>query len=141
MNLEKAMMMCLRLEQGAPGWKMDTNSLSYNGPKQGFTTDKFIWNDSVKTFDRFGKYLGCKVYFIKEGYQGMVDGGSNIVEAEWSSVSGIINKGGTVIGSARCLEFREKEGRIKAAKNLVDRWELTHVVYDQCDQIKIAKCL
>ena len=74
-----------------------TNSLSYNGPKQGFTTDKFIWNDSVKTFDRFGKYLGCKVYFIKEGYQGMVDGGSNIVEAEWSSVSGIINKGGTVI--------------------------------------------
>ena len=118
-----------------------TNSLSYNGPKQGFTTDKFIWNDSVKTFDRFGKYLGCKVYFIKEGYQGMVDGGSNIVEAEWSSVSGIINKGGTVIGSARCLEFREKEGRIKAAKNLVDRWELTHVVYDQCDQIKIAKCL
>ena len=51
----------------------------------------------------------------------MVDGGSNIVEAEWSSVSGIINKGGTVIGSARCLEFREKEGRIKAAKNLVDR--------------------
>lgn len=32
MNHEKAMMMCLRLEQGAPGWKMDTNSLSYNSP-------------------------------------------------------------------------------------------------------------
>ncbi len=31
----------------------------------------------------------------------MVDGGNNIVEAEWASVSAIINKGGTVIGSAR----------------------------------------
>ena len=52
----------------------------------------------------------------------MVDGGNNIIEAEWSSVSGIINKGGTVIGSARCMDFREMEGRLKAAKNLVDRY-------------------
>jgi 6-phosphofructokinase 1 len=52
----------------------------------------------------------------------MVDGGQNIVEAEWASVSAIINKGGTVIGSARCLEFREREGRLTAAKNLVDRY-------------------
>jgi 6-phosphofructokinase len=48
------------------------------------------------------RYLGCKVFFIKEGYQGMVDGGDHIVEAHWKSVSGIINKGGTLIGSARC---------------------------------------
>ena len=41
---------------------------------------------------RVGIYLGCRVYFIKEGYQGMVDGGEHIVEAKWSSVSGIINK-------------------------------------------------
>ena len=53
--------------------------------------------------DRFGLYLGCKVFFIKEGYQGMIDGGDNIVEASWSSVSGIIHRGGTVIGSARCM--------------------------------------
>ncbi len=65
--------------------------------------------------------MGCKVYFIKEGYQGLVDGGKNIVEAKWESVSGIINKGGTIIGSARCMDFREREGRLKAAKNLVDR--------------------
>ena len=37
---------------------------------------------------RFGIYLGCKVYFIREGYQGMVDGGDCIVEADWASVSG-----------------------------------------------------
>ena len=41
---------------------------------------------------RVGKYLGCRVFFIKEGYKGLVEGGSNIVEAEWVSVSGIINK-------------------------------------------------
>ena len=54
-------------------------------------------------------------------FQGMVDGGDNIVEAHWSSVSGIIHMGGTIIGSARCMEFRQREGRLKAAKNLIDR--------------------
>ena len=34
---------------------------------------------------RFGLYLGCKVYFIREGYQGMVDGGDNIEEAKVST--------------------------------------------------------
>lgn len=51
----------------------------------------------------------------------MVDGGENIEEANWSSVSSIIHRGGTVIGSARCAEFRAREGRLKAAKNLIDR--------------------
>ncbi|XP_021928302.1 ATP-dependent 6-phosphofructokinase isoform X3 [Zootermopsis nevadensis] len=78
-------------------------------------------NAAVRAVVRMGIYLGCKVFFIKEGYQGMVDGGQHIVEATWSSVSSIIHKGGTVIGSARCMEFRERAGRLKAAKNLVAR--------------------
>ena len=84
-------------------------------------------NSAVRAVVRIGRYLGCRVYFIKEGYQGMVDGGDHIVEAHWSSVSGIINKGGTVIVSARCMEFKEREGRLKAAKNLIDR-EITNLV-------------
>lgn len=76
-------------------------------------------NSAVRAVVRTALYLGCKAYFIKEGYQGMVDGGSYIVEASWISVSGIIHKGGTVIGSARCSEFRERPGRLKAANNLV----------------------
>ena len=51
----------------------------------------------------------------------MVDGGDNIVEASWEAVSGIIHKGGTIIGSARCMDFKERWGRVKAAKNLLDR--------------------
>ncbi|CAB0002467.1 unnamed protein product, partial [Nesidiocoris tenuis] len=76
-------------------------------------------NAAVRSCVRMAIYLGCKVYFIREGYQGMVDGGDNIVEAQWASVSGIIHKGGTVIGSARCMEFKERPGRLKAAKNLI----------------------
>ncbi|XP_014287714.1 ATP-dependent 6-phosphofructokinase isoform X1 [Halyomorpha halys] len=76
-------------------------------------------NAAVRAVVRMGIYLGCKVYFIKEGYQGMVDGGDCIVEAHWTSVSSIIHKGGTIIGSARCKDFREVEGRRKAAKNLI----------------------
>lgn len=49
-------------------------------------------NAAVRAVVRMGNFLGAKVYFIKEGYQGMVDGGDNIVEASWSSVSGIIHK-------------------------------------------------
>lgn len=49
-------------------------------------------NAAVRAVVRMGIYLGCKVFFIKEGYQGMVDGGKNIQEATWSSVSSIIHK-------------------------------------------------
>ncbi|XP_055707472.1 ATP-dependent 6-phosphofructokinase isoform X2 [Phlebotomus papatasi] len=78
-------------------------------------------NAAVRAVVRMGIYLGCKVYFIREGYQGMVDGGDNIQEAQWASVSSIIHRGGTVIGSARCMDFKERPGRLKAAANLVKR--------------------
>ena len=51
----------------------------------------------------------------------MVDGGDNIAEANWASVSSIIHRGGTVIGSARCSDFRSRGGRFKAAENLVKK--------------------
>uniref|UniRef100_A0A671FTP1 6-phosphofructokinase n=1 Tax=Rhinolophus ferrumequinum TaxID=59479 RepID=A0A671FTP1_RHIFE len=56
---------------------------------------------------------------MHKGYQGLVDGGSNIVEADWESVSSILQVGGTIIGSARCKAFRTREGRLSAAYNLV----------------------
>lgn len=61
----------------------------------------------------------------------MVDGGSQIEEASWASVSCIIHRGGTVIGSARCAAFRTREGRLKAAKNLIDRG-ITNLVSEKC---------
>ncbi|XP_060939952.1 ATP-dependent 6-phosphofructokinase, platelet type-like isoform X1 [Limanda limanda] len=76
-------------------------------------------NAAVRAAVRMGLYVGAKVFFIHEGYQGMVDGGDNIEEASWESVSSMLQVGGTVIGSARCKEFRSHEGRLKAAHNLV----------------------
>lgn len=78
-------------------------------------------NAAVRAVVRMGIYVKAKVYFVYEGYQGMVDGGDNIVEVSWESVSSILQVGGTVIGSARCKSFRTREGRLQAAYNLVRR--------------------
>ncbi|CAM9417224.1 ATP-dependent 6-phosphofructokinase, muscle type-like [Lampetra fluviatilis] len=76
-------------------------------------------NAAVRAVVRMGIYVGAKVYFIYEGYQGMVDGGDHIKEATWDDVSSILQLGGTAIGSARCMDFREHAGRLKAAHNLL----------------------
>ncbi|XP_033108186.1 ATP-dependent 6-phosphofructokinase, platelet type-like [Anneissia japonica] len=78
-------------------------------------------NAAVRSVVRMGIYVGFKVYCIHEGYQGMVDGGDCIVETAWNGVSNIMQLGGTVIGSARCKDFREREGRKKAAFNLIQK--------------------
>ena len=54
---------------------------------------------------------------MREGYEGLIAGPSNIKRTGWYDVSGILQTGGTVIGSARCTKFRERAGRKKAAEN------------------------
>ncbi len=76
-------------------------------------------NAAVRAVVRTALERGMEVYAIYEGYQGMVDGGRNIRKMGWDDVGGILQRGGTVIGSARCKEFRERDGRRKAALNLV----------------------
>uniref|UniRef100_A0A8C5CXH4 ATP-dependent 6-phosphofructokinase n=1 Tax=Gadus morhua TaxID=8049 RepID=A0A8C5CXH4_GADMO len=76
-------------------------------------------NAAVRATVRVGLYTGASVYFVHEGYQGLVDGGDNIKLATWESVSMMLQLGGTVIGSARCKDFQTREGRMKAAGNLV----------------------
>jgi 6-phosphofructokinase 1 len=56
---------------------------------------------------------------VYEGYQGLVDGGDRIRPVTWDNVSGIINRGGTVIGTARSGDFRQRDGRRRAVHNLV----------------------
>ncbi|XP_028849530.1 ATP-dependent 6-phosphofructokinase, muscle type-like [Denticeps clupeoides] len=76
-------------------------------------------NAAVRATVRVGLYTGARVFFVHEGYQGLVDGGENIRLATWESVSMMLQLGGTVIGSARCQDFRAREGRLKAACNMV----------------------
>ena len=54
-----------------------------------------------------------QVFAIYEGYQGLVEGGERIHKMDWDSVGGILQRGGTIIGTARSEEFRTREGRQK----------------------------
>ena len=76
-------------------------------------------NAAVRAVVRSALSEGADVYAIYEGYQGMVDGSDRIHKMEWESVGGMLYKGGTIIGSARCAAFRTKEGRVQAAHNLL----------------------
>lgn len=76
-------------------------------------------NAAVRAVVRTALDKGAEVYAIYEGYQGMVDGGDQIRPMKWNDVGGILQQGGTVIGSARCRKFRERDGRLQAAKNLI----------------------
>ena len=76
-------------------------------------------NAAVRAVVRTGLDKGAEVYAVYEGYQGLVEGGERIHKMDWNSVSGILQRGGTIIGTARSEEFRTREGRRKAALNLI----------------------
>ena len=78
-------------------------------------------NAALRAVVRTALNRGVAVYAIYEGYQGMVDGGDRIRNMTWDGVSGILQRGGTVIGTARCAAFRTREGRLAAAKHLLER--------------------
>ena len=84
-------------------------------------------NPAVRAIVRTAIKWGFVPYGVFEGYQGLVDGGEYIKQMDWSSVGGILHRGGTVLGSARSKDFREKEGLIKATKNLVER-DITNLI-------------
>lgn len=76
-------------------------------------------NAAVRSVVRNALDGGIEAIAIYEGYQGLVDGGDRIRPIGWNDVGGILQLGGTVIGSARCQEFRERSGRLAAAYNLI----------------------
>jgi 6-phosphofructokinase 1 len=76
-------------------------------------------NAAIRAVVRTALDHGLEAFAVTEGYQGMVDGGDAIRPMSWDSVGGILQRGGTVIGTARCAAFRTREGRLKAAFNLV----------------------
>lgn len=73
-------------------------------------------NAAIRAVVRTGIYHGLEVFGIMKGYQGMID--DDIVKMESRSVANIIQRGGTILKSARCKEFLEYEGRKKAYDNL-----------------------
>jgi 6-phosphofructokinase 1 len=73
-------------------------------------------NCAIRAVVRSGLSYGLEVYGIYDGYRGMVEG--NIVKMSRKSVSDIINRGGTILRTARLPEFKEEATRIKAVEQL-----------------------
>ncbi|WP_178987988.1 6-phosphofructokinase [Winogradskyella schleiferi] len=73
-------------------------------------------NAAIRSVVRACAFHDIKCYGIYRGYEGMIEG--DFVEMDARSVKGIINKGGTILKSARSKEFRTKEGRTKAYEAL-----------------------
>lgn len=73
-------------------------------------------NAAIRAVVRAASLAGIKVFGIKHGYFGLIN--EEFVELDAHSVSNIIQRGGTILKSARSEEFRTEEGRKKAAENL-----------------------
>ena len=76
-------------------------------------------NAGIRAVVRTGIYHGLEVYGIMRGYSGMVE--DDIVKMESRSVANIIQRGGTILKTARSKEFFTSEGRKKAYDNLKKR--------------------
>jgi len=73
-------------------------------------------NAAVRAVVRTSSFYNIKCVAIYKGYQGLIDNNTKVMNPR--SVNNIINKGGTILKSARCLEFRTPEGRKKAFETI-----------------------
>ncbi len=73
-------------------------------------------NAAIRSVVRCGVAKGWMMYGVKNGYAGLISG--NIREMGTRDVGGIIQQGGTILGSARCEEFLTEEGRLKGIRAL-----------------------
>ena len=76
-------------------------------------------NAAVRAVVRMGLYHGLEMYGIEQGYKGLLNEEIHLMDSK--SVSDIIQRGGTVLRTARCPEFKNEEVRKQAAKILQDK--------------------
>ena len=76
-------------------------------------------NAAIRAVVRSCAYYSLSCVGIYRGYEGLIE--DDLIDLNARSVHNIINKGGTILKSARSTEFRTKEGRQKAYDNLIER--------------------
>ncbi len=74
-------------------------------------------NAAIRSVTRAAIYHGIKVKGVYRGYKGLITG--EIQDFQTQDVSNIIQRGGTVLKTARCPEFKTEEGRAKAYETLI----------------------
>ena len=82
-------------------------------------------NAALRAVVRSAVYNNIECYGVYKGYEGLII--DDLVKLNARGVNNIVNKGGTILKSARCLEFRTKEGRIKA-KATLEKYEIDSLV-------------
>ena len=75
-------------------------------------------NSAIRAAVRTALNSGMRVKGIRNGYDGLMQG--DIYEMNVSSVADIIHKGGTILGTARSMEFKTPEGQKRGAQILID---------------------
>src|SRR5436190_9490853 len=73
-------------------------------------------NAAIRAVVRTGIYYNLEMYGIMRGFEGLIE--DDIEPMDTRSVANIIQRGGTILKTARCKEFYEYEGRKKAFENL-----------------------
>jgi len=73
-------------------------------------------NAAIRAVVRTGLDRGWEVFGVRHGYAGLIAG--NVVSLGARDVGGIIQQGGTVLGSSRCVEFKTEAGRMRALRAL-----------------------
>ena len=73
-------------------------------------------NAAIRAVVRAAIFNGCEAYGIYDGYEGLIEG--NMKRLESHDVSNIIQRGGTILKTARSAEFRTVEGRAKAYEQM-----------------------
>lgn len=73
-------------------------------------------NAAIRSVVRTGTERGWTVYGVRNGYHGLINGELSAIGTR--DVGGIIQRGGTILGSARCPEFKTEQGQIEAIRVL-----------------------
>src|SRR5918997_3851056 len=78
-------------------------------------------NAPIRAGVRVALDRGIAVDGIGEGYEGLLRGGGTIRPLDWNDVGGILQAGGTILGTARSPGFRTPEGRRQAGRHMLER--------------------
>lgn len=73
-------------------------------------------NAAIRAVVRAGAEMGWRMFGVRQGYAGLISG--SFIPMGARDVGGVIQRGGTMLGSARCAEFRTEAGRLKAIREL-----------------------
>ncbi|MEO0183074.1 MAG: 6-phosphofructokinase, partial [candidate division WOR-3 bacterium] len=82
-------------------------------------------NAAIRAIVRTALFKGYEVFGIKHGYKGLIN--NDIIKLNHHSVANIIQRGGTILGTARCDEFETEKG-MKKAKKVIDQNKLDCVI-------------